>query len=436
MRFFNILKRASFFILLSFFLSMVSTTPAIASDIEIKIGAAFDITGPYADEGMVRAYQDYVKWINDQGGLKDLKGQSVRIRLFWQDAQSNIPKGLAAYKDFKSKGCVLQFFSSTGQNYALKKRAMQDKIPLVSQLVTGAVFEGEASWVYSQSGFRENIVAMQDGIKAIWKKSRPPVVGFMGWDNLIGQDQVPFGIAYAKELGFVVGPDVYFSPKALDVSPQIRKLHDAKCDFVLLAMAGGQQAMVEKNKYTLGFNDMKFISYPPSTTMSWAAIKKLEPKIYNGNMMWNTFCLASDDAPIVKMIVDMQKKYHKGEVMWDEWGDYAWGLHTAYVTVAALKKALQKVPADKLTGADLKKYGIDTLKIDTQGLSMGASYVDYPGDRQATIGGRLCEQRDGKLVPLTDWIPNVYQPAHSPTAPKWIKETAKEMAAKRAKKKK
>ncbi len=113
--------------------------------------------------------------------------------------------------------------------------------------------------------------------------------------------------------------------------------------------------------------------------------------------------------------------------MKDLFEDYAWGFHSAYVTVAAIKKAVQKVPGNELTGEDVKEYGLDSLKIDTKELSMGASYSDYPGARVAIMGGKLCEERDGKLTPLTGWIPCAYQAPHSPTAPAWIKTASGEM---------
>ncbi|MDY7036572.1 MAG: ABC transporter substrate-binding protein, partial [Thermodesulfobacteriota bacterium] len=404
MKYSKIFEKGLFCLLGSFILLVFSTgmaTPVIASEIEIKIGASFDITGLYADVGMVRAYQDYIKWVNDHGGLEDLNGKKCILKLVWQDAQSNVAKGMAAYKDFKSKGCVVMYFSSTGQNYALKARAKKDKIPFVSQLVTNVVFEGKDSWVHTGTGFRQNAVGIIDGVKKIWKEKRPPIIGFMGWDNLIGQDPFPYGIAYAKEMGFKVGPVVWFSPKALDVTPQLRELHNGKCDYVCLAIAGGQEAMVIKNKYHLGFQDMKFLSFGASATAGWATIKKMEPKVVNGDYNYSPFCLESDDTPGVKRIIEIQKRYHNGEVMIDHWGDYTFGHLTAYVTVSAIERAIKKVPADKLTGADLKKYGLEGLNVDPLGISLSLSYADYEGDKQSTGGGRLCLKKDRKMIPVT-----------------------------------
>ena len=402
-----------------------------APDVVVKIGAAFDITGPYSDLGMLRAYEDCVKWTNEQGGFKDVNGKTCKIKLVWQDCASDIPKGMAAYKDFKAKGCVVQYYSSTGQNFALKKRAKKDKVPLVSQLVSNIVFEGEDSWVYSQAGQREGAIQALDALKTVltklYKKDKPAKIGFLGWNNLVGEDYVPYAKAYAKLLGFEIGPEEYFSPKALDVTPQLRKLADAKCDFVFLSLAGGQEAMIVKNQYDLGLKkDFRFIVLGPSV-VAWATIRHMDAKYYNGNLIQSTFATQDDDSEGAKLMINLQKKYHKGEIMWDLFEDYAWGFHGAYVTVKAIELALKTVPGDKLTGADVKKYGLDKLDINTIGLSMGASYANYPGDKNATIGGRLFEERDGKMVPLTDWIGNSYQAPHSPMAPEWVKKAHSEM---------
>ena len=403
-----------------------------AADVTVKIGAAFDITGPYSDLGMLRAYEDCVKWTNEQGGFKDVKGQTCKIKLIWQDCASDIPKGMAAYKDFKAQGCVVQYYSSTGQNYALKKKAQKDKVPLVSQLVSNIIFEGKDSWIYSMAGQREASIQALDGIKSalpkIYKKDKPPRIGFLCWNNIIGEDFVPYAKAYAKLLGFEVGIEQYFSPKALDVTPQIRKLADDKCDFVILSMAGGQEAIIVKNKYDAGLKEpFRFVSFGPSITAGWATIKNMDPKYHNGNLIQSTFATQDDDSEGSRLMIKLQKKYHKGEVMWDLFEDYAWGFHSAYVTVKAIELALKTVPGDKLTGADVKKYGLDKFDINTFGLSMGASFANYPGDKNATIGGRLFEQRDRKLIPLTDWIGNNYQAPYSPLAPEWVKKANSEM---------
>lgn len=157
--------------------------------------------------------------------------------------------------------------------------------------------------------------------------------------------------------------------------------------------------------------------------------------MYNGNLVVMAFVNKEESTPGAKLMIDLQKKYNKGVVNWGRWEEYAWGFHTVYVTLAAIEKALQKIPGNKLTGADVKKYGLDTLNIDTQGLSMGASYTDYPGKRNATIGAKLYEMRDAKLVPKTDWIKFVYQSPFSPTAPDWVKEVQREVLEKEKEKK-
>jgi len=434
------------FMALTLFISLGTVSRGIASDVTVKVGAAFDITGPYSDLGMLRAFQDCIRWTNEKGGFKDVKGNTCKIKLVWQDCQSNIPKGMAAYKDFKAQGCVVHFYSSTGQNFALKKRGVKDKIPFISQLVSNIVYEGKDSWIYSTSGGqRESAIQALDGFKQVlpkvFKKDRPPKIGFMGWNNIIGEDYVPFARAYAKKLGFETGPDVYFSMKALDVSPQLRTLADAKCDYSFLSMAGGQEAMVLKNRYNMGLHEkLKFLLMSPSV-VAWATIKHMEPKYYNGNLLAFIYATQHDNSWGSNLMIDLQKKYHKGDVMWDLFEDYSIGFNNTYFTMKVIELALKTVPGDKLTGADIMKYGLNKVKItDTKGLAMGFDCTLYPGNRNPTTGGRVFEQRDGKLVRLTDWIPNKYQAPYSPTAPQWVKDSQKElmqfMKKKKAKKKK
>ncbi|MDY7038116.1 MAG: hypothetical protein SV375_18380, partial [Thermodesulfobacteriota bacterium] len=88
-----------------------------------------------------------------------------------------------------------------------------------------------------------------------------------------------------------------------------------------------------------------------------------------------------------------------------------------------------------LTGADLKKYGLEGLNVDPLGISLSLSYADYEGDKQSTGGERLCLKKDRKMIPVTPWMPNTYVPPHVDSSPQWIKDVAKKVAEQRKKKK-
>ncbi|MDY7035904.1 MAG: ABC transporter substrate-binding protein [Thermodesulfobacteriota bacterium] len=434
MRSLGICRKAIFYQIGAFLVSLMLMTPVVAADSEIKIGACFDLTGPYADVDMQKAFVDYIKYVNEKGGFKDAKGQTCKIKLIWKDGASKVPEALVAYKEFKSKGCVVHVYSSTSQNFALRSQAKKDKIPLSSQVVTNIVIEGDAgSWVYGQCPSREAIISGLDGIKMLWKEKRPPKIGFLAWDNLIGYDPVPFGKRYVKELGFELGPSEFFGMDALDITPQLTRLHAAKCDYVIFLIAGGQEAIIYKNKYRLGFHkDLKFVHCPPSTATGWSVTKKLNPKMYNGDLVINGHAVPADDTPGAKMVKEIQKKYH-GSVDYDLWGDYLWGFHNVYGIVEGIKKAAQKVGGDQLTGEDVENYGFKDLKMKTQGLSHGLHYSKYHG---VCTGFRLVERRDGKMNPISDWIPVTYLAPDHPDSPQWIKETAKKLAEMMKKKKK
>ena len=399
---------------------------AFAQERIVKVGACFDITGPYQEVKMPEAYTHYFQRINERGGLKDVKGNTVKLELVWRDCASKVPEGLTAYKAFRRDGCVLMFFSSTPQNMALARQANDDKIPLVSIVISNPAMEPN-DYVYGQVLSREATTAILKGIKEIWKgKGRPAKIGFLNWNNVIGMDWVPYAKKYASVLGMQVGPDEYFTMDALDVSSQLRRLHEAKCDYILTVVPGGQITVLHKNLYDLGFKeDMKLVGHPPEYGMAWSVIQKLDPKITNGNIIATPWCTPDDKVPAGELIREMQKKY-RGVVDEDTWGAYAWGLHPAMVSVEGIRLALQKVPFENLTGEAVKKFGLDAIKdFDTGGLSAGASYADFPRDKCAAQGLKLRVIENGKLKPLTDWISWEYFPTYAPKCPEWVKEVEK-----------
>ena len=172
MRFLDVSKKIMLCSMMAFLVSLGVPPSGSAADIEIKIGACFDITGPYADPGFLRAYQGLIKLTNESGGFKDVKGQTCKLKLIWKDGQSKVPEALMAYKEFKAAGCVVHSYSSTSQYMSLRAQARADKIPMSSQAVTNLTFEGEAgSWLYGQMGNREAVICGLDGLKKIWKKA-------------------------------------------------------------------------------------------------------------------------------------------------------------------------------------------------------------------------------------------------------------------------
>ncbi len=404
-----------------------------AQERTVKVGACFDITGTYQEVKMPEAYTHYFNWINEKGGLKDVKGNPVKLELVWRDCASKVPEGLIAYKSFLREGCVVMFFSSTPQNMALAKQANEDKIPLVSIVVSNPALEPNA-YIYGQVLSREASSAIVKGIKEIWNwkgRGRPPKIGFLNWNNVIGMDWVPYAKKYASVLGMEVGPDEYFTVDALDVSSQLRRLHEAKCDYVITVVPGGQNTVLHKSLYDLGFKeDMKLVGHPPEYGSAWSVVKKLDPKITNGNIIAVPWCTFDEKTPANELIRSMQKKY-RGVVDEDMWGAYEWGFHPAMVTVEGIRLALQKVPFENLTGEAVKN-GLDAIKdFDTGGLSAGASYADFQGDKCAAKGIKLQVIENGKLKPLTGWISWEYLPTYAPKCPDWVKEVEKEKALKK-----
>lgn len=80
-----------------------------AKEITVKVGLATDQTGPLATDGRkgVDAWLWYEEYLNkEKGGWKDIKGNTVTLKVLYGDTGFTPAKTISLYKKFKSEGIV------------------------------------------------------------------------------------------------------------------------------------------------------------------------------------------------------------------------------------------------------------------------------------------------------------------------------------------
>jgi len=105
--------------------------------------------------------------------------------------------------------------------------------------------------------------------------------------------------------------------------------------------------------------------------------------------------------PGIRFIHEIQKKYHPEK--WVGHIQYVGGLLEAMIQTEALRLAMQKIPFEKLTRADVLNYGFYQIKnLDTGGLS--STPLTYgPSKIEGVDAVRVDQLQKGKIVKLGVW---------------------------------
>jgi hypothetical protein len=105
--------------------------------------------------------------------------------------------------------------------------------------------------------------------------------------------------------------------------------------------------------------------------------------------------------PGIKFIVENQKKYHPNKFV--SHIQYCGGFLEAMIQTEALRLALQKVPFEKLTPADVLNNGFYQIKnLETGGIS-STSITYGPGKIEGVDSVRVDQLQKGKIVKLGAW---------------------------------
>ena len=407
-------------------------SPDTAAADEVKplvIGHLGDWTGPAGmtcgpiGDAFILYFHEYIN--KERGGIsytdpKTGQAGQVKVKVEYADCRYELPLFKSAYRDFVDQGVVMIHTTSSPAIEALKKDYKRDKIPCV--ISTGnTVGLWPPGWIYGHRGtFADDVGVYVKWIKANWKEKRAPRMAMMYHDGPFGRSMLWGGPEYAKANGFEIVADEPIPAMPVDMSGQLLRIKQAKADFIIVNILGSQAAVLLKDMKRIGLDIPLFIlTCTDAVELSDLAGEAAEGAYYTSytdQVSWD------DNLPPVKWTNEHFRKYMKGKAGYDvEKRPYATGLWFAGWFIAdiakeALRLALEKVPPDKLTGADVRDYGFNRMKdYDVHGLCKGITY--YPGqDHRGGHWKNIHRVKYGKDSIISDWI-------EEPTLmPPWMKD--------------
>ncbi len=356
---------------------------------EIVIGGSIPMTGvfAFAGIGINAAIADYVKLVNDAGGIAGRK-----LRYVPEDTGYKVDASVAAFKKITSQNKVnLYYGDSTG--FAKTINGELDRNGQI--LMAGASF---ASEINDPQKFPLQFLVGPDyteqvGIllQHIAKEKPGAKVAFVYSDTEFGRDPIERSEAAAKKLGLSVPIKLMTAPGSVDVSTEVIKLRRAAPDYTIFhgyvlapipefVQQGKQMGMTSRWMGT-------FWTMDNSTVMQMGEAGDGFMGVMPFRYYYDT-----EPAPMLEKIRALRPEYQPTP--------YIQGFLTAMLFVEAAKRTL--AAGKPLDGKNLKA-ALNSLKdFDTGGI-IGVP-ITISGNSIPVGRVYKADVKAKKMVPASDWI--------------------------------
>ena len=357
---------------------------------DIVIGGSIPMTGvfAFAGVGINAGIADYVKIVNDGGGIKGRK-----LRYVPEDTGYKVDVSVAAFKKITSQNKVNLYY---GDSTAFSKTINPELDRTGNILMAGASFATELNdpLKYPNQFLVGPDYTEMFGIllRHIAKEKPGAKVAFVYSDSEFGRDPIDSSEALAKKLGLTVPVKIMTPAGSVDVSGEVIKLRRAAPDYTIFhgyilapipefITQGKQQGMTTKWMGT-------FWTMDSSTVMKMGEAGDG----FMGVMPYRYYYDTAAKSPMLEKIRQLHPDYQSTA--------YIQGFLTAMLFTEAAKRTLN---ANKeLNGKNLKS-ALDSIKdFDTGGL-IGVP-ITIKGNSIPVGRVYKADMKTQKMVAASDWI--------------------------------
>ena len=363
---------------------------AQANDKEIVIGGSIPMSGvfSFAGIGIHVGIQDYVKIINDAGGV-----EGHTLRYVPEDSGYKVDVSVAAFKKITSQNKVNFYY---GDSTGFSKTINPELNRMNSILMSGASFATELN---DPEKYPHQFIAGPDYtemfsilLRYIAKEKPGAKVAFVYSDTEFGRDPIETSRKVAEELGLTVALELMTPPGSVDVSTETAKMRRAKPDYTIFhgyILAPIPEFIDQARKMGLETKFMgTFWTMDNSTVMQMGELGDG----FMGVMPYRYYYDESAPAPMLEKIREMRPEYQNVP--------YIQGFLSAMLYTESARRVLAE--GKELT-ADNMKAALNTIKdFDTGGLigvpiTISGNSIPVGRIYQADVSKK-------QMIPVSDWI--------------------------------
>lgn len=367
---------------------LTSSMPVQAAD-EIVIGGSIPMSGvfSFAGIGIHAGIQDYLKIVNDEGGIN---GKPVKY--VPEDSGYKVDVSVAAFKKITSQNDVNFYY---GDSTGFSKTINPELDRMGSILMSGASFASELNdpekYPYQFLVGPDYTEMFGILLRYIAEEQPGASVAFVYSDTEFGRDPIETSSALADELGLKMVAEIMTPPGSVDVSTEVAKLRRARPDYTIFHgyVLAPIPEFIEQSR-TMGM-DTKFMG--TFWTMDTTNIMQMKD-VADGFMGVVPFNYYYDEegGPMLDKIREMRPEYQNLP--------YMQGFLSTMLYVETAKRVLDE--GKDLTAKNMKA-ALNTLKdFDTGGI-IGVP-ITITGNSIPV--GRIykADVSQEKMIPVSDWI--------------------------------
>jgi branched-chain amino acid transport system substrate-binding protein len=368
----------------------VALAPTALAQEDIVFGASIPMTGVFAFAGVSAhaGIQDYLKIVNDAGGIKGRK-----LKYVFEDTSYKPDVSVAAFKKLTASNKVSLYY---GDSTAFQKTINPEIDRMGTILMAGASMATE---VNNPAKYPAQFLAGPDYTEQIGillrhvAKEKPRAkVAIVYSDSEFGRDPVDEFRALSQKLGLTVAAEIMTAPGGVDVSTEVIKLRRADPDYAIFH--GYVLAPIPEFVTQLRRAGVKTQFMGTFWTMDNSTVMKMGEAGdgFMGVMPYRYYYDMSANAPMLDRIRQLRPEYQTNA--------YMQGFLTTMLMVEAAKRTLE---AGKPLDARNMKAALNAIKdFDTGGL-IGVP-ITIKGNSIPV--GRIyrADFKAQKMLPASDWI--------------------------------
>ena len=357
---------------------------------DIVLGGSIPMTGvfAFAGIGIDAGIKDYLKIVNDAGGIKGRKVLYVP-----EDTGYKVDASMAAFKKITSQHKVnLYYADSTG----FSKTVNPELERAGSMLMTGASFAKELNDPQKyplQFMVGPDYTEMVGILLNYIAKTKPGAkVALVYSDTEFGRDPVEGTRAAAKKLNLNLVSEIVTPPSSVDVSAEVIKLRRADPDYTIFH--GYILAPIPEFINQAKAMGMKSAFMGTFWTMDNSTVMRMGDAAdgFMGVMPYRYYYDTEGKSPMLEKIRQMRPEYQSTA--------YTQGFLAAMLMTEAVKRTLDA--GKPLDGKNLKSALNSIQNFDTGGLI--GTPISIKGNSIPV--GRIykADMKQKKMLPASDWI--------------------------------
>ena len=357
---------------------------------EIVLGGSIPMTGVFAFAGIAinNAIQDYVKIVNDGGGIAGRK-----VKYVAEDTAYKVDNSVAVFNRITSQEKVSLYY---GDSTAFSKTINAELNRRGDIVLAGASFASELN---DPKNYPYQFIAGPDYSEMIGilleyiAKTKPGAkIALVNSDTEFGRDPIAPTEKRAAALGLKVVEKIATPPTSVDVSTEVLKLRRADPDYTIFhgyILAPLPEFMSQAKQ--LGLKTKFMGTFWSMDNSIWAKSADVADG-FMGVMPYRYYFDTEGKSPMLEKIRQMRPEYQST--------GYLQGFLTAMLLVESAKRTLEA--KKELTAANMKASLNSIKDFDTGGI-IGVP-ISIPGN---TIPVGRVYQYDGAnktMKPVSDWI--------------------------------